>query len=147
VDLLRGIRSRLAGILDTTPPEVLTAIPDGFSNNVLWNIGHAVVSQQRLHYGASGLPLLVTELQEAQFRKGSSPADWTSQPDIQLLRAQLAETAETLIEDYRGGRFREYREFTTATGPVLRSIEDAIVFNGFHEGYHTGVINALLRVA
>ena len=41
--------------------EQLNKIPEGFSNNLIWNIGHIVVSQQGLIYRLSGLPVNVTK--------------------------------------------------------------------------------------
>ena len=35
--------------------EQLNKIPEGFSNNLIWNIGHIIVAQQRLVYAASNL--------------------------------------------------------------------------------------------
>ena len=41
--------------------EQLNKIPEGFSNNLIWNIGHIVVSQQGLIYRLSGLPVNVSD--------------------------------------------------------------------------------------
>ena len=41
--------------------EQLNRIPEGFSNNLIWNIGHIIVSQQSLVYRLSGLPTYVSE--------------------------------------------------------------------------------------
>lgn len=36
--------------LDTYSLDQLNTIPDGFNNNLIWNIGHVIVSQQGLIY-------------------------------------------------------------------------------------------------
>jgi DinB superfamily len=146
IDQLRRTRANLVKTLEELPLESLLRIPEGFRNNLLWNIGHIVVSQQGLHYRLSNLPLYVTDEQVAQFRRGSDPTSWTGTPDVELLKRQLVELPERLVEDYRSGRFAEYNEFNTFTGPALRSIEDAILFNMFHEGYHSGIVSALRRL-
>lgn len=33
----------------------LNKIPEGFNNNLIWNIGHEIVAQQALIYKSSGL--------------------------------------------------------------------------------------------
>ena len=40
--------------------EQLNKIPTGFSNNLIWNLGHIIVSQQGLVYRLSGLPINVS---------------------------------------------------------------------------------------
>src|SRR5690606_33748551 len=36
-------------------PEQLNTTPNGFSNNLIWNIGHVIVAQQALIYKGSNL--------------------------------------------------------------------------------------------
>ena len=46
----------------------LNKIPEGFSNNIIWNIAHVVVTQQLLVYKLSGLPMHVSEEMVAKYR-------------------------------------------------------------------------------
>ena len=55
------IRENLLYTLETTSLEELTLIPDGFNNNIFWNIAHCVATQQLLHYYLSGNPFRVSE--------------------------------------------------------------------------------------
>ena len=50
-------RKLYLNFLNTYNLEQLNKIPDGFSNNIIWNIGHIVVSQQALVYRLSGLQI------------------------------------------------------------------------------------------
>ncbi|MEX2584270.1 MAG: DinB family protein [Gemmatimonadota bacterium] len=146
IELLRQTRPILLRLMDGLSEAQLLEIPHGFRNNILWNVGHVVVSQQGLHYRMSGLDQYVSDEQVAQFRKGSDPADWKETPDVGLVKKQLTELADRLMDDYRAGRFTRYQEYPTSTGPVLRSIGDAIAFNNYHEGYHTGIVMAQRRL-
>jgi hypothetical protein len=38
--------------------EQLNKIPEGFSNNLIWNIGHVIVAQQSLVYRGSNQPMI-----------------------------------------------------------------------------------------
>ena len=44
-NLHKAIRARLLRFLDEATPEQLALIPEGFHNNILWNIAHCVVTQ------------------------------------------------------------------------------------------------------
>ncbi len=123
--------------------EAFFAIPDGFDNNIAWNLGHIVVTQQALHYRLSGLPTLTTRQDILLFRTGSSPADWTERPDVERLIDLLKKTGPKLREDYAAGLFAGFQPYTTSTSVHLETIEDALAFNNFHEGLHLGTILAL----
>jgi hypothetical protein len=58
-------RKNLLAILENTSKENLLKIPEGFRNNIWWNIAHVVVTQQILVYKFSGETMRVpTELVE-----------------------------------------------------------------------------------
>ncbi|MEM1094586.1 MAG: DinB family protein [Bacteroidota bacterium] len=119
-------------------------IPEGRRNNILWNAGHMVATQQILHYVFSGIEPHVSKAFIAAFRRGTSPTDWDEQPDIDTVRAALAAGPEQLHADYEAGRFQEYRVYTTSTGVHLADLDTAIGFNLYHEGWHASVIRYML---
>jgi hypothetical protein len=124
-------------------PEAYMTIPEGFDNNIAWNLGHIVVVQQSLLYRLSGLGMAVTPEDVAMFTRGTSPADWQHEPDIPYLLRLLRELPLQLQEDYAAGKFSHYQGLTTSMGVVLATIDDAIAYNNFHEGLHLGFIWAL----
>ena len=133
-------------LVDGLSRDQLLAIPASHRNNILWNLGHVVVTQQRLHYRLSGLDMYVTTETEEAFRTGTSPSDWTNTPDVERIRRLLDELPERLRVDLDARRFGGFRQYTTSTGIVLRSIEDALVFNHYHEGVHMGVMLSLRKL-
>ena len=54
-------RNILLKFLESYSLEQLNKIPEGYNNNIIWNIGHIIASQQGLVYKLSGLPALVSE--------------------------------------------------------------------------------------
>lgn len=64
-------RNVLLTFLENYSLEQLNTIPEGFSNNLIWNIGHIVVVQQLLTYHLSGLPTMISEEMIAKYRKGT----------------------------------------------------------------------------
>ena len=61
LEVLTNTRKFLKNILDNHSLEAFYKIPPGFNNNILWNIGHVVVTQQLLAYKLSGLPMIVSK--------------------------------------------------------------------------------------
>ena len=119
-------------------------IPAGFSNNIAWNLGHLVVTQEMATYRLSGLPSTVTDEDISRFRNGTSPEDWGDwRPDIERWKGLLRETSEKLVADYEARVFKEYRSYTTSTGFEWNCVEDALMFNNYHEGLHLGIISSL----
>ena len=54
-EILRYSRTRLLHLMETIDYEILFKIPEGFNNNIIWEIGHCITSQQRHMYMCSGL--------------------------------------------------------------------------------------------
>ena len=53
-DILTKTRAIVLHYIDGLTLEQLHVIPEGFNNNIAWNIAHLVVTQQLLHYSLSG---------------------------------------------------------------------------------------------
>ena len=118
--------------------EQLNKIPEGFSNNLAWNLGHIIVSQQGLAYRLSGLPVYVSDEMTNTYKNGSKPTGTTTQAEIDELKVLLFSLIEKTKEDYANGKFVSYNEYTTGTGFHLASTKEAIEFNNYHEGLHLG---------
>ncbi len=126
--------------------EQLHTIPNGFSNNIAWNVAHLVVTQQLLHYGLSGNNMLCPDDLIENYRKGTFPKDNFSEEEFDSVKDLLIGLPETLEEDYEAGIFDGFKEYPTSTGYVLTSIEQAIAFNNFHEGLHYGIIRSIKKL-
>ena len=145
VELLQQNRTLVALVTQNLSEDQWTTIPSGHKNNILWNVGHIIVTQQLLHYRLAGQEMYVSnELVEA-CRNGSNPADWTTPPDVGELMHLLADLPKKLADDYHAGRLNAFRPYTTSTGISLQTIEDSIAFNQFHEGVHLGIIMSLKK--
>ena len=144
-DITLKNRQILYRILEKTSKEDLLKIPDGFQNNIWWNIAHVVVTEQRLVYKMSGLPLNVSDELDNKFKKGTVPDGTATDDEIEQVKSLLMSTVEKTQTDYDNGIFKNFKEYTTSANVTLRSIEDAIAFNVFHEGLHLGTILSLRK--
>jgi hypothetical protein len=145
INMLRQCRRLTTKAVTGLSEKQLLHIPDGYRNNILWNLGHVAVTQQRLCYKFSGLDLYIPEALCEVLKIGSSPADWKSPPDFNQIMAYIEELPDKLEEDLRSNRFENFHEYTTFNGVTMCDIDDAIIFNNIHEGVHLGIILSLRK--
>lgn len=145
-DILRKVREIVAKVVSGLTIEQLHTIPEGFKNNIAWNVAHLVVTQQLLHYRLSGKDCLVSDEMINIYRKGTSPSTTMTLEEFNEVLKQLKELPDNLENDYNDGIFTEYTTYPTSTGFVLDSIDSAIAFNNMHESLHLGVIMSLRKL-
>lgn len=143
IEITRVTRKGLEKILDNYSLEQLNEIPKGFRNNIFWNIAHVVVTQQLLVYKLSGLPMLVDADMVNLYKKGTTPEKEATLQDVAAVKKLLHTTIDKTEEDLKNEVFKGFTEYETSAGFVIRSIQDAMNFNNFHEGIHFGYILAL----
>jgi len=145
LDVTLQTRKILFKILNNTSREDLLTIPDGFRNNIWWNIAHVVVTQQLLVYKNSGLSMKISQELVDKYRKGTVPEGVPTDEDIDEVSGFLYATIEWTMEDLENGLFKEYNEYPTSAGVTLKNFDDATTFNLFHEGLHLGAILSLKK--
>jgi len=143
-DLIKT-REFLLKVTENITIDQLNKIPEGFKNNIAWNIAHLVVTQQLLCYKLAGLECLVSNEMVENFQKGTSPNYTISEAEMETIKIQLLELPIKLKEDYSKGIFKNYNTYTTSIGVSLNSVDEAIAFNSYHEGIHLGIILQLKK--
>lgn len=144
-EITRTSRKILSQFLEKYTTEELNKIPEGYSNNLIWNIGHIVVVQQVLVYKLSGLQMMISDEMVEKYKKGSKPEQYVSQEEIDEIKSLLTETINKTEKDFGNKIFKNFQEYPTSTGFVLKSAEDAMAFNFFHEGLHIGVMMGIRK--
>lgn len=139
-------RKNLVKILENTPEPALADIPEGFRNNIWWNISHILVVQQLLCYKLSGLPLNIPEDLVGMYSKGTFPGVLPDPAERAEVGRLLVDTVGKLEQDYNDGVFENYTTYKTSAGFVLSSIDEALQFNLYHEGLHLGTVLSLLKI-
>jgi len=138
-------RKLLERFIDNHSLEDLNKVPEGFNNNIIWNIAHTIVTQQLLVYKLSGLPMVISDAMVDDYRKGTKTERDVSQAEVDQIKALLFSPIEKTKEDFNTGVFKTYTEYTVSTTSTLTKVEEAIAFNNFHEGIHLGYILALRK--
>ncbi|MFV8341435.1 DinB family protein [Flavobacterium sp. XS2P39] len=139
-DVSTTSRNMISKFLEGYTLEQLNTIPVGFSNNLIWNIGHVIVTQQLLVYKLSGLPMMISDEMIEKYKKGTKPEHIATQTEVDAMKSLLFETINQTRVDFDSKIFNNYTEYPTSTGFILKGIEGAMVFNNFHEGLHIGLM-------
>lgn len=145
ISILESNRNTLKYFLEQYSLQQLNKIPEGFSNNIIWNIGHIVVVQQMLVYNLSGLPMMVSQEMVAKYKKGTTPQGEVSQEEINEIKTLLFTTITQTKKDFENNIFKNFHEFKTMTGFTVNSAKAALEFNNVHEGVHLGIILSLKK--
>jgi len=139
-------RKCILEIANSLSQEQLNTIPENYNNNIAWNIGHTLVTQQLLVYKLSGLPCLISDDTIAKYAKGSNPVTTMTSNEMQLLLDELIPIADKMEADYKAGIFNTYNKYTTSLGFELTDVDKAIQFSNYHEGMHLGIMMAIKKL-
>jgi len=145
LSILKSTRNNVIKAIDSLSIDELNKVPTGFNNNIAWNVGHLLVTQQLLCYKMAGLPVKYDANMIDDLKKGAKPSQDYKNVDITFFKNELLATIDAIEEDYNSGKFKEYNAYMTSYGFELNSIEDAIVFNNVHEALHFGYIMAMKK--
>lgn len=141
----KKIRQNLLEILNNTSLDELSLIPNGFNNNIFWNIAHCLATQQLLHYYLTNNEFRIDRIWIDKYKKGTLPNFDITNTEVEDLGFLLLETSKILVKDYDNGHFSDYVSYTTSFGMDLKGIRDAIIFNNMHESLHYGYVLAQKR--
>lgn len=144
-ELLTTTRQNALNTTNELSSEQLNFIPARFNNNLIWNLGHMLVTHQLLWYSLSYNEVKISKHLVSQYRKGTYPSGKTSPDEIQYIRDHLIQSLTVSKQDYLAGAFESYKEYKTSYNVTLNSIEDAVIFNNLHEAMHLGYIMSLKK--
>lgn len=118
--------------------EQLNCIPDGLSNNLIWNIGHIIVCQQVLIYKSSNVQGYISDELIELYKPGTKPTGKTSEKEVNELKQLLISLIDKTESDFYSDLFKVYNERTTSMGFHLGTLEEALEYNNYHEAMHLG---------
>ncbi|MBL7934065.1 MAG: DinB family protein, partial [Bacteroidia bacterium] len=123
---LRQVRTNVLNMASALSLEQLNKVPQGFKNNIAWNIGHLVAAVQGVCYGRSGLPMNVEASFFEMYKPESKPERDITTEELEEIKTLMFSTLDKLEVDYEKKIFGGFTPFKTRTGVQLNSIEDAI---------------------
>lgn len=141
LDFIRKVS--LKGIEGISEEKALV-IPNGFQNNILWQLGHIFVVHEKLVLAPLEIPMEQFEKMSEYFGPGTSPASWENEPPNLKEVIQLLEQQPKRLEQLLQGKLTEIvrHPFTTKSGLRLETSEQLVSFALYHEGVHISTIKA-----
>lgn len=134
--LLNVSIQNIVKLVEEVSVDDLNKIPEGFANNLIWNVAHLVVTQKLLIYGLSGNSLNLEADFVTNYRKGTAPTTTLSSEECATIILQFKTQFEELQADLNTAIFKNYNPYPTSYNFEIASLEDAITFNNLHYGLH-----------
>jgi hypothetical protein len=145
-EIIRQTRQNFLSLVEGHSLATINQIPLGFNNNLIWNFGHALASQQLLVYRPAGLALHMDQDLVDKYRRGTKPDGKINAAELYALKSLGMETVDVMEADYAAGKFTQFEPYLTGYGVQLNTVEDALRFVPVHEALHYGYAMALKRV-
>lgn len=146
IEIIKLPRISLLKAVEELTIQQLNKIPEGFNNNIIWNLAHLVATQQNICYKRAGLDIVIDDKFFTPYLPGTKPERFIDAEEFEIIKGLFFSTLDQLEADLQNGKFDNYTSWTTRYGNSINSGEEAVAFLPFHEGIHTGYIWALKRV-
>lgn len=146
-EFAKATRKNIATVVNSLSLEQLNKIPAGLNNNIIWHLGHIVVSTELLCYVRTGVDTQRAIPLVEKYRNGTKPESFIEQEEIDFLLSRLTSSLEAIELDYTNGIFARIDPYATHTfGVTMNSI--GMVFNAcsHHDVLHAGNIGIMRKL-
>ncbi|MCU6713277.1 DinB family protein [Paenibacillus sp. J5C_2022] len=139
---LRTYRSELLELMENLTEKEADVVPEGFTNNIRWNLGHVLLDQYLWISALTKEEPPVPTRYQLWFGYGTNPSHFTGEtPSLSELMAMLKEQPRVIEEKYRDRMEEEFAPVDMG----MHTIEQVLVRTIFHEGLHIGAISTMMR--
>ncbi|GAB6153454.1 hypothetical protein JCM17380_22040 [Desulfosporosinus burensis] len=97
---LKAVRGDTINVVKELSESQADSIPEGFNNNIRWNLGHIYLVQELFGFHFAQEPMLMPDGFTDLFGRGSKPNEWKVQPPTLPELIQLLEDQTSRIEVY-----------------------------------------------
>lgn len=145
-EILKTSRQFLLNYINSLSIEQLNKTPEGFNNNIVWNLAHIIVAQQGVCYKRGGHKMLIDEDMFELFKPGTVSPPFINEQQVKRYKELLITTIEQTELDYQNGLFSQNPAWKQSMGIDVENIEQSITFLLWHEGLHIGTIMSLKKI-
>ncbi len=143
---IRQTRKNFIQLIERSTVEELNQVPAGFNNNIIWNFGHIIASQQILCYKLANLEPRIDSSYLLAYQKGTKPERFIEAAEINTLKELMLSTIDILENDLRNEVFESYNAMTTGYGVTLSNTAEAVQFFPVHDAFHYGYASSIQKV-
>lgn len=148
IEKTRKARLFLINQIEELSNDQLNKIPDGYNNNIIWNLIHLMSAQQSICYLRAGQTTIIADKYIAPFSTNTKPERIIEKQETEEIKNLFVDTIDRLQADYDKKIFSTYTpspNIFKVYGIEIKSIDDALEFLLYHEGYHSGYILVLKK--
>lgn len=108
LDFIRKARLVQTNTINELTIEQLNEVPKGFNNNIIWNMGHLIATQQIVCYRRAGVePMLDADFINA-YAPGTKPEKFVTAEKVASIQELFFSTLDRFEEDLQSGQFINY---------------------------------------
>lgn len=129
--------------------EQLNKIPEGYNNNIIWNLAHLICAEQSICYVRAGQSITVNDKYFSPYRTNTRPNAFIDEQEIERIKKLLISSIDELQTGFDKKIFDNYspsENISRVYGVELNNVGDALEFLLYHEGFHSGYIISLIRI-
>lgn len=144
---LEVVRSNTLNAVKELSESQADAVPEGFNNNIRWNLGHIYLVQEIYAFAFIPEPMQLPEGFMELFELGSKPSEWKVQLPTLPELIKLLEDQTRRLKEKLDDRLAEVvgNPFNMPTGLTLKTIGEFLAFSMYHEGQHVQTIKMLKK--
>jgi len=149
IEKIKKFRQFLLSQISDLTDEQLNRIPQGYNNNIIWNLAHLICAQQSICYMRANLPITIDDKYFAPYTTNTKPTGFIDGAEIERIKNLLIDSIDEFQRDFDNSIFEEYSpspNILKVYGIELTTIGDALEFILYHEGFHSGYIISLKRL-
>lgn len=149
IEKIKKFRQFLLTQIKGLTAEQLNKIPEGYNNNIIWNLGHLICAEQSICYVRSGQSKTVNDNYFLPYLTNTRPNSFINEQEIEKIKTLFVSSIDDLQTDFDKKIFETYspsENILKVYGVELKNIGDDLEFLLYHEGFHTGYITSLIRI-
>ncbi|WP_069659034.1 DinB family protein [Arcticibacter eurypsychrophilus] len=143
---IKAIRENFLKLISDLSIESLNEIPEGFNNNIIWNLGHIIASQQIICYELTDNIPLIESQYISDYRNGTKPERFINNTELEVMKSNLLSTIDRTEIDLLNNLFENFKVKQLQLGLKLERIQDSLNYVPVHDATHLGYSLALKRI-